>query len=96
MKLITKAKIRQIHAQFAPIMMFPLLLTLVTGSLFQIASLTGDGNKYYWLLELHKGKFGRIDLEFIYPFLNAFGLLMLVVTGITIWLQTRSKNLNNR
>lgn len=91
MKLISKNRLRQLHAQFAPIMMFPLLLSLVTGSLFQIASLTGDANKYYWLLELHKGKFGSVDLEFIYPFLNAFGLLMLLVTGISMWLQINQK-----
>jgi hypothetical protein len=96
MKLISKAKIRQIHAQFAPIMIFPLLLTLVTGSLFQIATLTGDANKFYWLLELHTGKFGRFDLGFIYPFLNAFGLLMLLVTGITMWLKIRSPKSLNR
>jgi len=89
--LINKARIRQIHAQLAPIMIFPLLLTVITGSLFQVAALTNNVDNFIWLLDWHRGKFGRINLEMIYPFLNAFGLLMVGTTGITIWLQTRSR-----
>ena len=91
MKLINKARIRQLHTQFAPIMVLPLFITLITGSLFQIAVLTGNSNDFFWLLELHRGQFGRINLEMIYPFLNGFGLLILSVTGITMWLQIRPK-----
>ncbi|PSO48524.1 MAG: hypothetical protein BRC33_09530 [Cyanobacteria bacterium SW_9_44_58] len=84
-----KPRLRQIHRWFAPIMVLPLLLTLITGSLFQIANLTGETQQFLWLLNLHKGKFGAVDLTFIYPFLNAFGVLILVVTGIAMWLQMR-------
>ena len=91
MKFINKARIRQLHAQFAPIMIFPVLLTLITGSLFQIALVTGKADEFLWLLELHRGKFGRINLEMIYPFLNAFGLLMLATTGISMWWQIRPR-----
>lgn len=86
---INRAHLRQIHYLFAPIMLFPILLSLITGSLFQIAVITDTADKFIWLLEWHRGKFGRINLEMIYPFLNAFGMLMLAVTGITIWFQTR-------
>ncbi len=85
---IKKTHIRQLHYYFAPIMLFPVILSLITGSLFQVAAITGKAEEFLWLLELHRGKFGRINLEIIYPFLNAFGLLMLAITGITIWLQT--------
>ena len=88
---INKARIRQLHSQLAPIMVLPLLLTLITGSLFQVAAVTGKGDDFLWLLEWHRGKFGRINLEMIYPFLNAFGLLMLATTGITMWLPTRPR-----
>jgi hypothetical protein len=91
MNPINKARIRQLHFQLAPIMVFPLLLTLITGSLFQVAVVTGKAEDFLWLLEWHRGKFGRINLEIIYPFLNAFGLLMLAVTGVTMWLQTRTQ-----
>jgi len=93
-KLSKKARIRQLHRWFAPIMMFPLLVTVISGSLFQIAVLTGEANGFIWLLELHRGKFGRINLEMIYPFINAFGLLMLIFTGISMWLQLKPRSNN--
>ena len=88
---INKARLRHLHYWFAPIMFFPLLLTSITGSLFQVAVTTGKADQFMWLLEFHRGKFGRINLEVIYPILNAFGVLMLVITGIIMWLQTRRK-----
>ena len=86
---INKVRLRKLHYLFAPIMFFPVLLSLITGSLFQISVITGTAENFLWLLEWHRGKFGRINLEMIYPFLNAFGMLMLVVTGIIMWFQTR-------
>ncbi|MEO1432445.1 MAG: PepSY domain-containing protein [Cyanobacteria bacterium J06633_8] len=89
---INKAHIRQLHSKIAPIMVLPVVLTLITGSLYQIAVITGNIQEFIWLLEWHKGKFGPINLEMIYPFLNAFGLLMLAVTGISMWLQKKRRN----
>jgi len=79
--------LRQIHRWFAPIMVLPMLLTLLTGSLFQVAVLTGESENFLWLLDIHKGKFGILDLTWLYPFLNAFGVLILLVTGIIVWVQ---------
>jgi uncharacterized iron-regulated membrane protein len=76
----------------APIMLLPLLLTLLTGSLYQIADLNDRGDTFSWLIEVHKGHFGSIHLEVIYPFLNALGLLLLIITGISIWLQTNRRS----
>ncbi len=84
---INKARLRQLHATLAPIMVLPLLLTLITGSFFQIAAVSGKGDQFLWLLELHRGKFGRINLETIYPFLSALGLLTLAMTDILMWFQ---------
>jgi len=79
--------LRKIHRYFAPIMVLPMLLTLLTGSLFQVAVLTGKSENFLWLLDIHRGKFGTLDLTWLYPFLNAFGILILLVTGIIVWLQ---------
>jgi hypothetical protein len=81
------SQFRQFHRAIAPIMALPLLLTAITGSIYQIADLSG--NEAEWLLDLHKGNFGVLKLEAIYPFLNALGLLALLATGISIWLQMR-------
>ncbi len=85
--------LRQFHKFLAPIMVLPLLLTLTTGAIYQIFDIAGQEDTVKWLLALHKGHFGSLRLEAIYPFFNALGLLLLAVTGISIWLQTRRTSL---
>lgn len=85
---ISKVQIRRLHYQIAPIWVLPLFLTSLSGSLYQVANLAGANSDYIWLLDIHKGNFGPLKLEVVYPFINSFALLMLSVTGITMWLQT--------
>lgn len=88
---INKARLRYLHYIVAPIMFLPIFLTAITGSLFQIAVITGKSEDFLWLLELHRGKFGSVNLELIYPLVNAFGVLFLAITGITIWLRSKKR-----
>ncbi len=81
------SQFRQFHRAIALIMALPILLTAITGSIYQITDLSGHGSD--WLLDMHKGNFGALKLEAIYPFLNAFGLLFLLVTGILLLLNSR-------
>ncbi len=90
-KSSTQRQIRQIHKFLAPIVVLPVLLTLTTGAIYQMFDLAGQGDTVKWLLALHKGHFGSLRLEAIYPFFNALGLLFLAVTGISMWLQTRRR-----
>lgn len=85
---ISKAQIRRLHYRIAPIWVLPIILTSLSGSLYQVASLTKANSDFIWLLDIHKGNFGPLKLEAIYPFINTFALLMLAVTGLTMWLQT--------
>ena len=78
---------RQVHRFLAPIMLLPVLLTLITGVVYQMAALAGAGSNFAWLLSIHKGHFGGLNLELVYPFLNALGLLALAITGIIMWFQ---------
>ena len=90
---ISKASLRHFHYVFASIMFFPILLSAITGSLFQVAVITGKSTDFTWLLDLHRGKFGSINLENFYPFLNAFGVLLLAITGIMMWLKINKARL---
>ncbi|MEO0488351.1 MAG: PepSY domain-containing protein [Cyanobacteria bacterium J06659_2] len=85
---INRARLRQLHTALVPFMVLPLLLTLTTGVLFQFAVVSDRANDFLWLLELHRGKFGQLNLDFIYPILNALGLLTLVISGFLMWLQS--------
>ncbi|MCL1473131.1 PepSY domain-containing protein [Argonema antarcticum] len=89
-----QARLRQLHRIIAPIMILPILLTLITGSVYQMVDLSGTGEDYDWLLDWHKGHFGSLNLEIVYPFLNALGLLTLAITGITMWFRMRRSSKN--
>ncbi|MGB3293403.1 MAG: PepSY domain-containing protein [Phormidesmis sp.] len=82
-------KLKKAHAFVAPIVIIPLILTLVTGSIYQALELLGKADSARWLMGVHKGHFGPVNLEAVYPFLNAFGLLFMAVTGGTMWLELR-------
>ena len=86
-----KFKLRQLHRAIAPIMLLPILITLITGSVFQALDTQGQGEAFGWLMELHKGHFGPLNLEIVYPYLNALGLLVLAITGISMWSQRRRR-----
>jgi len=83
--------IRKVHRVVAPIMIVPIVLTLITGTIDQMFDLADQGDSADWLLDAHKGHFGALNLEVVYPFLNALGLLVLAVTGISMWLQMRAR-----
>lgn len=82
-------KLKKLHSFVAPIVIIPIILTLITGSAYQVFDLAGNGGNVDWLLDIHKGHFGPLNLEAVYPFLNAFGLLFMAITGGTMWLDLR-------
>jgi hypothetical protein len=43
--------IRQLHRILAPIMLLPLLLTTITGIVYQIVDLSGKGREFKWILD---------------------------------------------
>ena len=86
---IKAAKIRQWHRWLAPIMLLPILLTTITGIIYQIGELGGFVNQVSWAIQWHKGDFGYIDFQKSFPFLNGVGLLFLTVTGISMWWKSR-------
>lgn len=92
---INRARLRQLHTALVPFMVLPLLLTLTTGVLFQLAVASDRANDFLWLLDLHRGTFGSVNLDFIYPILNALGLLTLLITGVLMWLQFPSRKRHN-
>jgi uncharacterized iron-regulated membrane protein len=86
---IKAAKIRQWHRWLAPIMILPILFTVITGIVFQIGELSGFEEQVGWVISWHKGNFGFVDFQKSFPFLNGIGLLFLTVTGISMWWKTR-------
>jgi hypothetical protein len=69
--------LRRLHRTLVPIAALPLLLTALSGSLY--GALSARGIEAFWLMKLHTGNFGLINLQ---PWYSAIlGLLTLVVAG---------------
>ena len=73
---------RRIHRWLVPIAAAPLLITSGTGSLYSL--LLEQNIDAFWLLKLHTGQFGWLNLNPVYPIL--LGILTIVVTlsGLTM------------
>ena len=82
-------KIRQLHSLVAPIMVLPILFTVITGVIYQIAELTGFEEQARFIIHWHKGNFGYLDFQKSFPFLNGLGSLILAITGLQMWLKTK-------
>lgn len=70
-------KPRRLHRLVVPIAAAPLLLTALTGSIYSV--LLEQGVDAFWLLKIHTGQFGAINLQPHYSLI--LGLLTLVVIG---------------
>ena len=67
---------RRLHRWLVPIAAAPLLLTAGTGSLYTL--LLEQDIDAFWLLKIHTGDFGPINLQPIYSVI--LGVLTVVVT----------------
>ena len=68
---------RKVHRWLVPIAAVPLLITAATGSLHSL--LLEQGIDAFWLLKIHTGNFGVLNLQPFYPTL--LGGLTVIVTA---------------
>ena len=67
---------RKIHRWLVPLAALPLLITAGTGSLYSL--LLEHDVDAFWLLKIHTGNFGVLNLQPVYPML--LGGLTVIVT----------------
>ena len=77
-------KARKIHRLLVPIAAAPLLLTALTGSIY--SGLLEQGIDAFWLLKIHSGRFGPLNLQPYYSVLLGLLTLLLIVSGVSLWL----------
>jgi hypothetical protein len=82
MAVVSKSRFRRLHRWVVPICAAPLLLTAATGSLYTL--LLEQGIDAFWLVKIHTGRFGPINLQPYYSLL--LGVLTLIVIGSGIGL----------
>jgi hypothetical protein len=71
------ARFRRAHRVVVLLAAAPLLLTAASGSLYSL--LLEQGIDAFWLIKIHTGRFGQINLQPYYSLL--LGVLTLVVIG---------------
>ena len=93
-----KKAFRKYHRIIGIIVCVPLLLTVLTGMLATVVNEwpINIGLSSRLMLEIHTGEI--FHLQAIYPILNGFGLIGLLVTGMSmsgLFNQRRKPNINN-
>lgn len=87
MALLTKSRWRQLHRWVVPIAAAPLLLTAATGSLYSL--LLEQGVDAFWLLKIHAGRFGPLNLQPYYSALLGLFTLVVIFSGAGLLLTSR-------
>jgi hypothetical protein len=80
-------KPRNLHRFLVPIAAMPLLITAASGSIYSL--LLERGIDAFWLLKIHAGKFGPINLQPYYSILLGILTLVLVASGLQLLRQPR-------
>jgi hypothetical protein len=80
---------RSAHRAIVPIAAAPLILTAITGILFSL--LEARDIELEWLLALHIGHFGPLDLEPFYSVILGICVLVLSGSWLSLWFKTRRK-----
>ena len=86
-------KTRLVHRSIVVIAALPLLITSATGSVYSL--LLDQGVDAFWLLKIHTGRSGLINLQPYYSWILGVLTLLAVGSGLLLLLP-RSKRSNNR
>jgi len=76
---------RKVHRWLVPIAAVPLLITAGTGSLYSL--LLEQEIDAFWLLKLHTGDFGVLNLQPVYPMLLGVLTIMVAASGAAMLLK---------
>ncbi len=76
------ARFRRAHRLVVPIAAAPLLLTAASGSLYSL--LLERGIDAFWLLKIHTGKFGPLNLQPYYSLLLGVLTLVVIASGVAM------------
>ena len=76
---------RKVHRWLVPIAAFPLLITAGTGSLYSL--LLEQGIDAFWLLKIHTGNFGVLNLQPVYPMLLGGLTVIVTISGAAMLLK---------
>ena len=80
---------RRLHRWLVPIAAAPLLLTAGSGSLYSL--LLEHNIDAFWLLKIHTGNFGAINLQPIYSVMLGMLTFVVTVSGLVLLIRTPAR-----
>ena len=80
---------RRLHRWLVPIAAAPLLLTAGRGSLYSL--LLEQNIDAFWLLKIHTGNFGAINLQPIYSVMLGVLTVVVTVSGLVMLIRTPAR-----
>ena len=78
----SKSYKRKIHRKVAAISAIPLLITIISGTIYSF--LQPFGIDAFWLIKWHTGNFGIINLQPFYSILLGITSLVSVISGVRL------------
>ena len=81
---IPSSRFRRAHRLVVPLAAAPLLLTAASGSLYSL--LLEQGIDAFWLLKIHAGTFGPVNLQPYYSLLLGVLTLVVIASGLALLL----------
>ena len=78
----TKINKRKIHRKVAALSAIPLLITLISGTAYSI--LQPLGVDAFWLIKLHTGNFGILNLQPFYSIFLGISSIISVLSGVKL------------
>ena len=79
--------LRRVHRVIVPVAAVPLLVTSLSGSVY--SGLLDQGIDAFWLLKLHTGRFGPINLQPYNSVILGLLTIALIVSGVSLLLPKR-------
>ena len=84
---------RKYHRIVAPILFLPLLVTVITGVGFDLAEelFHAPDNVKETIISIHKGGYLGEKLSILYVILNGLGVVVMLITGLLMLMNFRSR-----
>ena len=86
---MSRTQPKKIHRSITLIAGFPLLITVVSGSLYSLFQYFGMD--FFWLMKIHTGNFLLINLQPLYTTFVGFLSIAAIISGLFLFPRARSK-----
>ena len=82
-------KTKKLHRRMTLIAVFPLFITVISGSLYSLFQYFGLD--FFWLMKIHTGNFFFINLQPLYTPVVGFLTIAAIISGLFLFPRLKSK-----